>query len=142
MKSVLLALKGPRVIKVTLVLPDCYRQSGMEGDAGSMGPQGPKGDTGLQGLQGPPGPASSLQLRRYVATSEFDAFNIRSVIAYCGPGEEVLSGGFQTSHEGEWKIEISQPTEEGGVWGWRVLAFNSHLIESGTLKVFAICTPN
>lgn len=114
---------------------------GETGATGPMGPQGPKGDTGLQGPQGPPGPAASLQLRRYEASDDIANLGFRSVIAYCGPGEKVLSGGFDASAGGDLQIEVTEPYYYPSE-GWHVFASNNNLFEKGKLKVFAICTPN
>ncbi|WP_335402484.1 hypothetical protein [Bacillus sp. JJ1533] len=111
---------------------------GLKGDTGPMGPQGPKGDTGLQGLQGPPGPASSLQLSRYDASKVVNSQSWETVLARCGSGEKVLSGGFLgSSRQGDLQIKMSYPSESA----WVVVAHNAHPSESGNLFAYAICTP-
>lgn len=119
--------------------------TGPKGDQGPQGLQGPEGisgpvgPAGPAGPQGPTGPAGLTNVQPVGVASGNDATPEKNLIAACGAGQAVVSGGFAVKPPlAQVAVVASQPNGNG----WQVIAFDNGLPPGTlwTLSVIAMCS--
>jgi hypothetical protein len=103
------------------------------GGAGAAGPEGPAGPAGPQGPAG----ISGYVIVRDSMTIQPGA-RARKVIS-CPSGKKVFGGGWATQDLDQIQSRPLEPNENGGQYGWEILAHNLNPNATLTFTVEAVC---
>jgi hypothetical protein len=119
-----------------------WNQKGVKGDPGPQGPKGDTGDTGPQGPGGPAGPSGDSVPRYQISSDEVDipADQSRQVLAYCDPGDKLVSGGYDSASR-LLRVAVDRPLlfATDTLEAWEVVGVNTGTVGDAPLRTYAVC---